>query len=126
MFIFFQTNNDPSKLRFEEQDIVNETRIRLDKKDVDNILERKHNEMRSANMVKSGYYSGAGIMRPTSAPAPPPPPPPPPPTQQHPPSISFQPQPRQHFPRNFIPMMSPQPHVNMQRHMGGMGAMRRR
>ena len=111
---FFQTNNDPSRLRFEEQDIVNETRIRLDKKDVDNILERKHNEARSANMVRSGYYTGTA--RPTSAPLQPQPQPPQP--MQH---------PRQYPPRNIIPMM-PQGY-NMQRHtgsIGGIGAMRRR
>jgi hypothetical protein len=100
---FFQTNNDPTKLRFEEQDIVNETRIRLDKKDVTNILERKHNEARSANMVRAGYYTGTA--RPVSAPLQPHPPPPP--------------QPMQHPPRNIIPMMPP-PHA-MQRHMSGMG-----
>jgi hypothetical protein len=120
---FFQTNNDPSRLRFEEQDIVNETRIRLDKKDVDNILERKHNEARSANMVRSGYYTGGP--RPVSAPPQPQPHP-----QQLPPSVSFQAQPRQHFPRNFIPMMPPgytnQRHMGGNGGMGGMGAMRRR
>ena len=103
---FFQTNNDPTKLRFEEQDIVNETKIRLDKKDVTNILERKHNEARSANMVKSGYYTGVGGIgpgRPISAPPQPP---------------------MQYPPRNLIPMMPPA-HA-MQRHMGGIGAMRRR
>lgn len=107
---FFQTNNDPAKLRFEEQDIVNETRIRLDKKDVNNILERKHNEARSASMVRAGYYAapGPGPARPVSAPAVPPPPPPP---QQH--------HNHQQPPRNIIPMMPP-PHA-MQRHMGGMG-----
>ena len=112
---FFQTNNDPSRLRFEEQDIVNETRIRLDKKDIDNILERKHNEARSANMVRSGYYTGTP--RPVSAPAPAQPQPHPPPPPPHP----------QYPPRNMIPMM-PQGY-NMQRHMGsmgGIGAMRRR
>ena len=124
---FFQTNNDPSRLRFEEQDIVNETRIRLDKKDVDNILERKHNEARSANMVRSGYYTGTA--RPVSAPPQPHPQPhsqphPQPHPQQLPPSVSFQAQPRQHFPRNFIPMMPPG--YTTQRHMGGIGAMRRR
>jgi hypothetical protein len=113
---FFQTNNDPTKLRFEEQDIVNETRIRLDKKDVTNILERKYNEARSANMVRSGYYAGAvaGIARPVSAPAQPPPPQP---MHPHPPNS----------PRNLMPMMPPN-HF-MQRHMGsmgGIGAMRRR
>ena len=113
---FFQTNNDPTKLRFEEQDIVNETRIRLDKKDVTNILERKHNEARSANMVRSGYYVGAvaGIARPVSAPVQPPPPQP-----MHP----YPPNP----PRNLMPMMPP--NHSMQRHMGsmgGIGAMRRR
>lgn len=123
---FFQTNNDPSRLRFEEQDIVNETKIRLDKKDVDNILERKHNEARSANMVRAGYYMGAGPGvpgRPVSAP-------PQPPLQhiQHPqhlpPSVSFQAQPRQQLSRNFIQMMTPG--YTTQRYMGGIGAMRRR
>lgn len=129
---FFQTNNDPTKLRFEEQDIVNETRIRLDKKDVSNILERKHNEARSANMVRSGYYAGTGIGtgRPGSAP--------PPPMQQQ----QQQQQPRQHPqqpphphpqqqpPRNLIPMMPPnqavQRHMGTMGGMGGIGAMRRR
>jgi len=123
---FFQTNNDPSKLRFEEQDIVNETRIRLDKKDVTNILERKHNEARSANMVRSGYYAGAGPGpgRPVSAPLQPHPPPPP--HMQHP--QPHPPHPNQQYPpRNLMPMMSP--NHSMQRHMGsmgGIGAMRRR
>jgi hypothetical protein len=114
---FFQTNNDPSRLRFEEQDIVNETRIRLDKKDVDNILERKHNEARSANMVRSGYYTGTA--RPVSAPMHPHPHPHPQQQQQQ--------QQQQYPPRNIIPMM-PQGY-SMQRHMGsigGIGAMRRR
>jgi hypothetical protein len=108
---FFQTNNDPSKLRFEEQDIVNETRIRLDKKDVDNILERKHNEARSANMVRSGYYTGGP--RPVSASAVPQP--------QYFQRPQAHPQQQQHQqpPRNIMPMMPP-PHA-MQRHMGGMG-----
>lgn len=126
---FFQTNNDPTKLRFEEQDIVNETRIRLDKKDVTNILERKHNEARSANMVRSGYYAGAmdGASRPISAP----------PAPMHPhlqphlqlhsqpqqQPISFQSQPRQQFPRNFIPMMPQNSGYTNQRHVGAMGGM---
>jgi hypothetical protein len=126
---FFQTNNDPSRLRFEEQDIVNETKIRLDKKDVDNILERKYNEARTANMVRAGYYMGpGGPGRPGSAP-----PPPPPPQHLHPlqqPQSQSQPQPQpqpQYPPRNLMHMMPPN-HA-MQRHMGsmgGIGAMRRR
>jgi hypothetical protein len=126
---FFQTNNDPGKLRFEEQDIVNETRIRLDKKDVTNILERKHNESRTANMVKSGYNIG----RPVSAPITPHPHPMQPihaPKPQNTPSISLQGQPRhmipnlqhqqqqqQHHLRNNMPMMS----ANIQRSMGTIG-----
>ena len=93
------------------------------KKDIDNILERKHNEARTANMVRSGYYTGTP--RPVSAPAPAQPQPHPPPhPQQLPPSVSFQAQPRQQLPRNFIPMMPPG-YMN-QRHMssmGGIGAM---
>ena len=123
---FFQTNNDPTKLRFEEQDIVNETKIRLDKKDVTNMLERKHNEARTANMVRSGYYTGGGMIRPVSAPVHAPLQPTQNPehlrhSEQYPPPVSFQSQPRQYFPRNFIPMMNSQPHANMQRHMGGIG-----
>lgn len=108
---FFQTNNDPSRLRFEEQDIVNETRIRLDKKDVNNTLERKHNEARSAGMVRSGYYVGVGAGpmpvpgRPVSVSAPPMPPP------QH----------MQHPPHNIIPMTPPS--YAIQRQMGGMSGM---
>ena len=125
---FFQTNNDPSKLRFEEQDIVNETRIRLDKKDVNNTLERKHNEGRSAGMVRSGYYAGAGagagMTRPVSAPPQPPQPPHPPQPPQPPP------QHMQHPPRNFIPTMHPnhamQRQMGAMNTMGGIGAMRRR
>jgi hypothetical protein len=114
---FFQTNNDPSKLRFEEQDIVNETKIRLDKKDVDNILERKHNEARSANMVRAGYYMGpgpGGPGRPGSAPLPPPQP------MQHPHSQPPQPMhpSQQYLPRNMMP-----PNHYMQRRMGSMGSM---
>ena len=109
---FFQTNNDPSRLRFEEQDIVNETRIRLDKKDVNNILERKHNEGRSASMVRSGYYAGVGPMpvpgRLVSAPMQPQPQPMPP-------------QPIQYPPRNATPMMPPS--YAIQRQMGGMSGM---
>ena len=124
---FFQTNNDPTKLRFEEQDIVNETRIRLDKKDVSNILERKHNEARSANMVRSGYYAGTGPGpgpgRPTSAPPPPMQHPHQPPRPQQPPPRPQQPPPRpqQQPPRNIIPTMPPN-HA-MQRRMGSMGSM---
>ena len=110
---FFQTNNDPSRLRFEEQDIVNETRIRLDKKDINNTLERKHNEGRSAGMVRSGYYVGVGPMpvpgRLVSAPMQPQPQPMPPP--QH----------MQHPPHNIIPMTPPS--YAIQRQMGGMSGM---
>jgi hypothetical protein len=127
---FFQTNNDPSKLRFEQQDIVNETRIRLDKKDITNILQSKQNETRTANMVRSGYYAGAGIRarmtRPVSAPPQPPPQPQPQPPPQH----------MQYPPRNFIPMMHPNHamqrqmsamnNMNTMNTMGGIGAMRRR
>ena len=74
-------------------------------------------------MVRSGYYTGGP--RPVSAPPQPQPHP-----QQLPPSVSFQAQPRQHFPRNFIPMMPPgytnQRHMGGNGGMGGMGAMRRR
>ena len=124
---FFQTTNDPSKLRFEEQDIVNETKIRLDKKDVDNILERKHNEARTANMVRSGYYMGAGPGGPGSGPGPGPGPgrpvsaPPPPMQHPHQPQRLLPPQPQQYPQRNIIPMMPPN-HA-MQRHMGSMGSM---
>lgn len=114
---FFQTNNDPAKLRFEEQDIVNETKIRLDKKDVSNILERKHNEAQSASMVRSGYYAGAkpgsGPGRPVSAP------PVPQPQYFQRPQAHPQQQQHQQPPRNIMPMMPP-PHA-MQRHMGGIG-----
>ena len=129
---FFQTNNDTSKLRFEEQDIVNETKIRLDKKDVDNILERKHNEARSANMVRAGYYMGpgpGGPGRPGSAPLPPPQPmqhphphPHPQPMHPHPHPHPQPPQPmhpsQQYLPRNMMP-----PNHYMQRRMGSMGSM---
>jgi hypothetical protein len=120
---FFQTNNDPSKLRFEEQDIVNETKIRLDKKDVDNILERKHNEARSANMVRAGYYMGpgpgpGGPGRPGSAPLPPPQPMQHPHPHPHPPQPMQHPHLQQYLPRNMMP-----PNHSMQRHMGSMGSM---
>jgi len=42
----FDTTRDPRTLRFEEQNIVLETKIRLEKEDVKNLLERKMNEMR--------------------------------------------------------------------------------
>ena len=42
----FETTRDPRNLRFEEQNIVAETKIRLDKEDVKNLLQRKMNEVR--------------------------------------------------------------------------------
>lgn len=42
----FDTTRDPRTLRFEEQNIVLETKIRLEKEDVKNLLERKMNEVR--------------------------------------------------------------------------------
>lgn len=118
---FFQTNNDPSKLRFEEQDIVNETKIRLDKKDVSNLLERKRNEAQSANMTRSRFYTGRPVTAPAPAPAQAPAPHPHHPMQHPhhlPPGVSFP-----THPRNVAPMS---PMMQMQRHMGGIGAMRRR
>jgi hypothetical protein len=40
----FQTIRDPRMLRFEEQNIANESKIRLEKEDVKNILDRKMNK----------------------------------------------------------------------------------
>ncbi len=42
----FETTRDPRTLRFEEQNIAVETKIRLEKDDVKNLLQRKMNEMR--------------------------------------------------------------------------------
>jgi hypothetical protein len=52
----FDTTRDPRTLRFEEQNIVVETKIRLEKEDVKNLLQRKMNEVRMpgqfANQVR--------------------------------------------------------------------------
>jgi hypothetical protein len=42
----FETTRDPRSLRFEEQNIAVETKIRLEKEDVKNLLQRKMNEVR--------------------------------------------------------------------------------
>ena len=45
----FETTRDPRTLRFEEQNIAVETKIRLEKEDVKNLLQRKVNETRLPN-----------------------------------------------------------------------------
>jgi hypothetical protein len=47
----FDTTRDPKTLRFEEQNIVIETKIRLEKEDVKNLLERKMNEVRMPSQI---------------------------------------------------------------------------
>ena len=99
----FETTRDPRTLRFEEQNIAVETKIRLEKDDVKNLLERKMNEVRLpsqyANQMRQRQQHQAPPRpqtQPPLRPQPPPPqyhvaPPPPPQRQQPPPSA------RQHY-----------------------------
>lgn len=99
----FETTRDPRTLRFEEQNIAVETKIRLEKDDVKNLLERKMNEVRLpsqyANQMRQRQQHQAPPRpqtQPQLRPQPPPPqyhvaPPPPPQRQQPPPSA------RQHY-----------------------------
>ena len=79
----FETIRDPRMLRFEEQNIAVESKIRLEKEDVKNLLDRKMNRN-----VGGIYQNNVVPRRPISAQPPPPhprqppPSPPPPPTQQ--------------------------------------------
>jgi hypothetical protein len=82
----FETTRDPRSLRFEEQNIAVETKIRLEKEDVKNLLQRKMNEVR----LPSNYINQARPQ--TQPPQPQPRPPPPPPPRQNFPQASV----RQH------------------------------
>ena len=100
----FETTRDPRTLRFEEQNIAVETKIRLEKDDVKNLLERKMNEVRLpsqyANQMRQRQQHQAPPRpqtQPPLRPQPPPqhqgaPPPPPPPQRQQPPPSA-----RQHY-----------------------------
>jgi hypothetical protein len=115
----FETTRDPRTLRFEEQNIAVETKIRLEKDDVKNLLERKMNEVRLpsqyANQMRQRqqhqhHQQHQAPPRPQTQPQlrpqtqpqlrpqPPPPqhhaapPPPPPPQRQQPPPSA-----RQHY-----------------------------
>jgi len=78
----FETTRDPRTLRFEEQNIAVETKIRLEKDDVKNLLERKMNEVRLPSQ-----YANQMRQRPQTQPPPPPRP------QTQPPLRPPQPQP---------------------------------
>ena len=98
----FETTRDPRTLRFEEQNIAVETKIRLEKDDVKNLLERKMNEVRLpsqyANQMRQSQQHQAPPRpqtQPPLRPQPPPqhqgaPPPPPPPQRQQPPPSARQ------------------------------------
>ena len=98
----FETTRDPRTLRFEEQNIAVETKIRLEKDDVKNLLERKMNEVRLpsqyANQMRQRQQHQAPPRpqtQPPLRPQPPPqhqgaPPPPPPPQRQQPPPSARQ------------------------------------
>ena len=77
----FQTMRDPRMLRFEEQNIANESKIRLDKEDVKNMYDRKINK-------NIGAYPNNMYIQPRAPPSQPRPPPsqPRPPPSQPPPS----------------------------------------
>ena len=86
----FETTRDPRSLRFEEQNIAAETKIRLDKEDVKNLLQRKMNEVRLP-----GHYTNQ--TRPQTQPQPQPQPqlrPQQRPPQRPPQQVYPQPQPR--------------------------------
>lgn len=117
----FETTRDPRTLRFEEQNIAVETKIRLEKDDVKNLLERKMNEVRLpsqyANQMRQRQQHQAPPrpqtqppLRPQPPPqhqgAPPPPPPPPPQRQQPPPSA-----------RQYHYAQRPPPHSNFSSRM---------
>jgi hypothetical protein len=93
----FETTRDPRTLRFEEQNIAVETKIRLEKDDVKNLLERKMNEVRLpsqyANQMRQRQQHQAPPRPQTQPPLRPPQPQPPPRYQgaQPPPSA------RQHY-----------------------------
>jgi hypothetical protein len=89
----FETTRDPRSLRFEEQNIVTETKIRLDKEDVKNLLQRKMNEVRLPN-----HYTNQ--TRPQTQPQ----------TQPH-PHIQPRPQlrPQQRPPQQAYPQPQPRP-----------------
>jgi hypothetical protein len=78
----FETTRDPRTLRFEEQNIAVETKIRLEKDDVKNLLERKMNEVRLpsqyANQMRQRQQHQAPPRPQTQPPLRPPQPQPPP------------------------------------------------
>ena len=77
----FDTTRDPRTLRFEEQNIVVETKIRLEKEDVKNLLQRKMNEMRTPSQFANQFRP-----QPHHPPQPPQPPQPHHPPQPQPPA----------------------------------------
>ena len=84
----FETTRDPRTLRFEEQNIAVETKIRLEKDDVKNLLQRKMNEVRLpsqyANQIRPPPRPHTQpLPRPQTQPPPPRPQPPPPSARQH-------------------------------------------
>lgn len=116
----FETTRDPRTLRFEEQNIAVETKIRLEKDDVKNLLERKMNEVRLpsqyANQMRQRQQHQAPPRpqtQPPLRPQPPPqhqgapPPPPPPPQRQQPPPSA----------RQYHYAQRPPPHSNFSSRM---------
>jgi hypothetical protein len=124
----FQTMRDPRVLRFEEQNIAIESKIRLEKEDVKNILDRKmnknigvHNNNIHAPHQREPIQHQNVVLprRPLTAPLPPPSPPPhQQPRQQPQPHPQPQPQPRQqpqpHPQPQPQPRQQPQPHPQPQ------------
>ena len=92
----FETIRDPRMLRFEEQNIAVESKIRLEKEDVKNLLDRKMNKN-----VGSIYQNTVLPNRPISAQPQPPRQQQPPPRQQPPPQQQQLPQQQQYIRKNM-------------------------
>ena len=120
----FETTRDPRTLRFEEQNIAVESKIRLEKDDVKNLLQRKMNEVRvpvfNPNQAQHQYAP--------RTPLPYPPPQPqrmpqrtPPPQPQRMPQRTPPPQSQRIPQRMPQPQPQPQPQHNNMHHPGHRG-----
>jgi hypothetical protein len=118
----FETTRDPRTLRFEEQNIAVESKIRLEKDDVKNLLQRKMNEVRvpvfNPNQAQHQYAPRTPLPYPPPQRTPPPQPQrmpqrtPPPQSQRIPQRIP------QRMPQ---PQPQPQPQHNNMHHPGHRG-----
>ena len=100
----FETTRDPRTLRFEEQNIAVETKIRLEKDDVKNLLQRKMNEARLPSQYANQIRPPPP--RPHTQPLPQQHGAPPPPRQQPQPSARQYHAQRPHHHSNFSSRMS--------------------